>query len=145
MGLLPAIGGRYQFAPGISIGYYEQDLRWERANRTPMQVISAAYPNMKEKDIIKALFRCGVSNEHCKQEIGTLSGGEQSKVKLCRMLLTPVNFLILDEPTNHLDAETKDSLRDALIEFEGGMIVVSHEESFYRDWADDIFNIERCK
>ena len=100
---------------------------------------------MKEKDIIKALFRCGVSNEHCKQEIGTLSGGEQSKVKLCRMLLTPVNFLILDEPTNHLDAETKDSLRDALIEFEGGMIVVSHEESFYRDWADDIFNIERCK
>ena len=145
MGLIPAIGGRYQFAPGISIGYYEQDLRWERANRTPMQVISAAYPNMKEKDIIKALFRCGVSNEHCKQEIGTLSGGEQSKVKLCRMLLTPVNFLILDEPTNHLDAETKDSLRDALIGFEGGMIVVSHEESFYRDWADDIFNIERCR
>ena len=69
----------------------------------------------------------GVKDTHVSQEIRTLSGGEQSKVKLCELLLSPCNLLILDEPTNHLDAEAKEAL---LIKFKGSIILVSHEASF---------------
>ena len=75
------------------------------------------------------------------QEIGTLSGGEQAKVKLCMLVLTPCNMLILDEPTNHLDVEAKEVLKKALKEFEGTIILVSHEESFYKDLATRIVDI----
>lgn len=76
------------------------------------------------------------------QSIRTLSGGEQSKVKLCRMLLKGSNVLILDEPTNHLDAETKDALQSALIKFTGSILLVSHEQSFYQEWADRVLDME---
>jgi len=76
------------------------------------------------------------------REISTLSGGEQSKVKLCSLILSPCNFLILDEPTNHFDSETKLELQNALKEFKGSIILVSHEEKFYRGWVDRVINIE---
>lgn len=63
-------------------------------------------------------------------------------VKLCRLLLAPCNVLILDEPTNHLDAAAKSALRDALAQFAGSMLLVSHEASFYKDWADRIVRLE---
>lgn len=76
------------------------------------------------------------------QEINTLSGGEQSKVKLCKLILKPCNILILDEPTNHLDEDTKEELKKAIKEFKGTVILVSHEESFYKDLKARIINIE---
>ena len=77
------------------------------------------------------------------QAIGTLSGGEQAKVKICLLTLTTCNFLILDEPTNHLDVQAKDSLKKALMNFEGTVLLVSHEEEFYREWTQKVINIER--
>lgn len=82
------------------------------------------------KEIRHHLAACGVKDTHVLQEIRTLSGGEQSKVKLCGLLLSPCNLLILDEPTNHLDAEAKEALQKALIKFKGSIILVSHEASF---------------
>ncbi len=76
------------------------------------------------------------------QEINTLSGGEQSKVKLCKLILKPCNLLILDEPTNHLDEDTKEELKKAIKEFKGTVILVSHEEGFYKDLKARIINIE---
>ena len=76
------------------------------------------------------------------QAIGTLSGGEQTKVKMCLLLMQPYNFLIMDEPTNHLDDETKDGLKRALKTFRGNLILVSHEEGFYDGLADKILNVE---
>ena len=73
------------------------------------------------KEIRHHLVACGVKDTHVSQEIRTLSGGEQSKVKLCGLLLSPCNFLILDEPTNHLDAEAKEALQKALIKFKGAL------------------------
>ncbi|MCH5584347.1 ATP-binding cassette domain-containing protein [Shimazuella sp. AN120528] len=142
MGIIPAIGGHFHFARQVKIGYYEQDLKWENGSWTPMQIISDAFPKLNKKEVFSHLARCGVKDAHVTQEIRSLSGGEQSKVKLCRLLLSPSNFLILDEPTNHLDAEAKDALQQALIAFEGSVILVSHEASFYREWADGILNIE---
>ena len=76
------------------------------------------------------------------QEIQSLSGGEQAKINLCRLMLTPCSLLVLDEPTNHLDQKTKEALQEALINFKGTIILVSHEESFYKKWADQIVNIQ---
>lgn len=72
-----------------------------------------------------------------------LSGGEQEKVKLAKMQFEPANLLFLDEPTNHLDNETKDSLRKSIVNFPGGVIIVSHEQDFFRgDWVDKVVDIE---
>ena len=73
-----------------------------------------------------------------------LSGGEQEKVKLAKMQFEPSNLLFLDEPTNHLDIATKDSLRKAIVEFNGGVIIVSHERDFFRgNWVDKTIDIEK--
>ncbi|PTC10370.1 ABC-F family ATP-binding cassette domain-containing protein [Bacillus wiedmannii] len=142
VGRIPAIAGYFRFSEQIQIGYYEQDLNWDNGAMTPLQIISEQFPKLNVKEIRKHLAQCGVKDKNVSQAISTLSGGEQSKVKLCILILSPCNFLILDEPTNHLDAEAKEALRNALIRFKGSILLVSHEENFHRDWADNIFNIE---
>lgn len=143
MGEIKQISGEYKFSETIkSIGYYEQDLKWENPEDTPLNIISREYPELSPKQVRKYLADCGVKKEHVMQEIGTLSGGEQSKVKLCKLILKPCNLLILDEPTNHLDADTKEELKKAIKEFKGTVILVSHEEAFYKELKARIINIE---
>lgn len=144
VGAIPALSGAFRFSETARVGYYEQDLQWAGGDMTPIGVIHEADPRLTEKEIRSKLAQCGVKNDSARQALRTLSGGEQSRVKLCRLLLFPRNFLILDEPTNHLDAQTKEALRDALTGFQGCVVVVSHEEGFYRDWADEVFAIDRC-
>ena len=76
------------------------------------------------------------------QKIETLSGGEQSKVKLCKLILQPSHLLSLDEPKNHLDADTKEELKKAIKEYKGTVILVSHEEAFYKDLKARVISIE---
>lgn len=143
MGQIPAIQGHYRFSEQVTPGYYEQDLTWHDAGQTPLQIVSVAFPDMVMKEIRKYLARSGISSKHAMQPIGTLSGGEQAKVKLCLLMLQKCNFLIMDEPTNHLDVQAKESLKDALREFPGTVLLVSHEEAFYRDWIQRVINIEK--
>ncbi len=142
VGQIPSIHGHYKFSDQVTIGYFEQDLIWEDTTRTPIQIVSDNYPNMVMKEVRKALAQCGISSKHAMQPIGTLSGGEQAKVKMCLLTLRPCNFLILDEPTNHLDIQAKDALKAALMEFAGTILLVSHEEAFYQEWAQRVINIE---
>ena len=69
-----------------------------------------------------------------------LSGGEAAKVRLCKLMLKKINFLVLDEPTNHLDVEAKDELKKAIREFKGTVLLVCHEPDFYEGWATDIWD-----
>lgn len=140
---IPCISGNFIFSEQIKIGYYEQDLKWENPTKTPLQIMADKYPKLSTKEIRRSLAKCGVKEEHVSRSVSTLSGGEQSKVKLCCMMLSPCNFLILDEPTNHFDAEAKDALQNALKQFKGSIILVSHEEKFYKGWIDKVFNIEK--
>lgn len=140
---IPSLGGCISFGTNIVPGYYEQDLKWDNDEMTPLEIISYAYPKMTIKEVRKHLSQCGVKNNTPMQKIKTLSGGEQSKVKLCLLTLTKCNFLILDEVTNHMDLSTKEALADALISYNGTVILVSHETSFYKDWADRTINIEK--
>lgn len=141
MGRIPNLGGKYQFADTLKIGYYEQEFKWEYPERTPIDIIRMDYPDLPEKEIRKKLAQAGLRGKNTLQEISTLSGGEQAKVNLCKLMIEPYSLLILDEPTNHLDEATKESLKQALIEFKGTIIMVSHEESFYQKWATQIVNI----
>lgn len=143
IGELPAKGGRFHFSDQVTFRYFSQDLRWSDETRTPLQIVGDRYPSLHQKEVRRALARCGILHEHARQAIGTLSGGEQAKVKLCLLTLTPCNFLILDEPTNHLDVQAKTALREALLEFPGTVLLVSHEEAFYRDWADQVIHIKK--
>ncbi|QSX05094.1 ABC-F family ATP-binding cassette domain-containing protein [Sedimentibacter sp. zth1] len=142
VGKIPSISGDFKFTDNVKIAYYEQDLSWNNNTLTPFEIISNSYPMLNKKEIRKNLSMYGVKEEHISRSISTLSGGEQSKVKLCRLLLSEFNFLILDEPTNHFDKETKEALLNAINDFKGSIILVSHEEKFYKDFADKIINIE---
>ena len=71
-----------------------------------------------------------------------LSGGEQAKVRLCKILNSETNILLLDEPTNHLDVDAKEELKRALKAYKGGILIISHEPDFYNDVATDIWNCE---
>ena len=143
VGQIPSMHGHYIFSDQVTIGYFEQDLIWEDTARTPIQIVSDSYPDMVMKEVRKALALCGISSKHAMQPVGTLSGGEQAKVKMCMLTLKPCNFLILDEPTNHLDIQAKEMLKTALAEFAGTVLLVSHEENFYREWAQRIIDIEK--
>lgn len=142
VGEIQALKGDYRFHPQIKIGYFEQEFVWEDKTKTPIQLISDHYPTLNQKQIRSLLATVLLKDNQVVQKLEDLSGGEQSKVKLCLLLQESYNFLILDEPTNHLDKETKKELQNSLKQFEGNIILVSHEASFYEDWIDRIINVE---
>ena len=141
-GEIPAMGGSFRFGERTVVGYYEQELNFEDDSKTPMDYILDEYPRMSVKEVRTALAQCGIMSDHIDRAISTLSGGEQCKVKLCRLTLFPCNFLILDEPTNHLDIEGKNALKNAIRNFKGTVLFVSHDPLFYQDWVDNIFDVE---
>lgn len=145
MGVLPAISGSFRFSDQVYCGYYEQDLLWENGQMTPIDIVAEEKPVLTQKEIRQHLSRCGISRKHALQPIGTLSGGEQAKVKMSLLMLKPCNFLLLDEPTNHMDKQAKEALREAVLAFHGTVLLVSHENTFYRDWADQIIDFEKCE
>ncbi len=129
-GLLPALNGRYRFEPDAAIGYYEQENVWPDPGKTAFAEIKDNFPTMRDREVRAHLARCGLRPEQVMQALGTLSGGEQAKVKLCKLTLREHNLLILDEPTNHLDAAAIAQLREAVLSFEGAVLFVSHSREF---------------
>lgn len=142
VGEIPALKGSFKFGEKTVVGYYEQDLVFGDDQKTPFEYILDLFPKMTVKEVRAALAKCGISAEHIDRSLSTLSGGEQSKVKICRLTLSPCNFLILDEPTNHLDAQAQESLQKAIQNFKGTVLFVSHDPAFYATWADRVIDIE---
>ncbi len=89
-----------------------------------------------------ALARCGLTTKHIESKVQVLSGGEKAKVRLCKLMNRETNLLVLDEPTNHLDVDAKDELKRALKEYNGSVLLISHEPDFYKDIVTDIWNGE---
>lgn len=141
LGIIPPILGTTELDPFISLGYFEQET--VTSDNTALQEIWNEYPGMTNGEVRSALARCGLTSEHISSNMRVLSGGENAKVRLCKLMLKDINLLVLDEPTNHLDVDAKAELKKAISEFKGTVLLVSHEPDFYEDIVTDIWNVEQ--
>ncbi len=142
-GKLPAISGKFKFATACVIEHFEQDNTFLDDNQTPIEFMRGEYPLMGEKELRGALARCGLKGEHMQTPLKRLSGGEQAKTTIARLTLSPANVLILDEPTNHLDVNAVEQLKEAIKEFEGSILFVSHDKHFLKEVADKMLDMEK--
>ncbi|WP_248925608.1 ABC-F family ATP-binding cassette domain-containing protein [Paenibacillus hamazuiensis] len=120
--------------------YFEQEVK--APNMTPIDDVWNEFSSMNQHEVRAALARCGLKNEHITRPISMLSGGEQAKVRLCKLLMRESNWIAFDEPTNHLDVVAKDELKRALKEYKGTIVLVCHEPDFYEDWVTKVWNVE---
>ena len=140
LGYLQPLSGTVQIGERVNPAYFAQE---EFASeQTPLEEVWSLRPDMTQKQIRQALARCGLTEEHILQPLCSLSGGEQTKVRLCELMLTESNVLVLDEPTNHLDIRAKDALKKALMEYEGTVLLVSHEPDFYEEWVTQVWTVQ---
>ncbi|WP_421223496.1 ABC-F family ATP-binding cassette domain-containing protein [Aeromonas enteropelogenes] len=142
-GRLTPLAGELALAPGLKSGYFEQALHWPDPAATPLALVKAAAPGLDDKGARQQLARLGIGGKLAIPPISALSGGEQTRVKLCRLALQPTHLLILDEPTTHLDAGTKAALRQALCDYPGSVLAVCHEPAFVADWPDRVVHIQQ--
>ncbi len=138
--IIPPVSGTVEHDQFLELGYFEQEEN--TTSDTPLQTIWDEFPAMTNAEVRAALARCGLTTEHITSQMRVLSGGENAKVRLCRIMLKNINLLVLDEPTNHLDTDAKEELKRAVKEFKGTVLLVSHEPEFYIDVADEIWNLE---
>ena len=90
-----------------------------------------------------ALAKCGLTTKHIESQVRVLSGGEQAEVRLCKLVNRDTNLLILDEPTNHLDVDAKESLKKALQEYKGSILLICHEPEFYQDVVSQVWDCSK--
>ncbi|MDU4448452.1 MAG: ABC-F family ATP-binding cassette domain-containing protein [Staphylococcus lugdunensis] len=135
------LGGSVTFGANLQIGYYDQKQAEFKSNKTILNYLWDQYPNMNEKDIRAVLGRFLFVQEDVKKIINDLSGGEKARLQLALLMLQRDNVLILDEPTNHLDIDSKEMLEQALQNFEGTIIFVSHDRYFINQLANKVFDL----
>ena len=97
---------------------------------------------MTNAEVRAALAQCGLTTEHITSQMRVLSGGENAKVRICRIMLREINLLVLDEPTNHLDVDAKAELKKALQEYKGSILLICHEPEFYQDIVTTVWNCQ---
>lgn len=144
LGELPTLSGSVSIGDRVHPMYFEQETH-SRVEHTALEEVWSAFPNLTQKEVRQNLARCGLKSEHIFQPLKSLSGGEQTKVRLCRLMLAKSNWLILDEPTNHLDVDTKEALKEALRNYNGTVLVVSHDPDFYEDWVTKVWDVEKWR
>lgn len=140
LGVIPPLSGKISRGDFLYPAYFEQEVK--AANTTPIDEIWNAFPSMDQHQVRAALARCGLKNEHISRPMNQLSGGEQAKVRLCKLLMEESNWILFDEPTNHLDVAAKEELKKALKAYKGTVVLVSHEPDFYKDWVTKEWNVE---
>lgn len=129
------ISGNFKWIDTASVSYLEQDSFFLTSD-TAFAAVHYKYSNLDHTQVMNLLASFGISFEMARRPLNTLSGGEQTKVKLALLKFEYGNVLILDEPTNHLDLNAKEALKNALINYQGTLILVSHEQEFYEDICD---------
>lgn len=139
LGLIPALNGGVELGDYLEIGYFEQEMD-QSVSTTCIEEIWKAFPSFTQYEVRSALAKCGLTTKHIESKVKVLSGGEQAKVRLCKLINKPTNILLLDEPTNHLDVDAKAELKRALSEYKGSILMVCHEPEFYDGLASDVWD-----
>ena len=107
---------------------------------TCIEEIWKEFPAYTQYQVRSALAKCGLTTKHIESQVRVLSGGEQAKVRLCKLINRETNVLLLDEPTNHLDVEAKEELKRALKEYRGSILLICHEPEFYEGVATKVWD-----
>ena len=139
LGLIPPISGSVEQDDYLSIGYFEQEMD-QSISTTCIEEIWKEFPGFTQYEVRSALAKCGLTTKHIESLVKVLSGGEQAKVRLCKLINRDTNILLLDEPTNHLDVDAKTELKRALQEYKGSILMVCHEPDFYEGLATDVWD-----
>jgi ATP-binding cassette subfamily F protein 3 len=138
--------GQVENGHNVNITYFAQNQAEKLdKSKTIYQTVDDIAVGDIRKDLRSILGAFLFSGEDIEKQVGVLSGGERTRLALCQLLLSPSNLLILDEPTNHLDIQSKDVLKDALKQYEGTFIVVSHDREFLNGLTNRIWDIEDQK
>ena len=141
-GRLDALSGSIIQGANLKIGYYDQKQAEFRSNKTILDYVWDQYRHMPEKDVRAVLGRFLFTQDDVQKIINDLSGGEKARLQLALLMLERNNVLILDEPTNHLDIDSKEMLEQALRNFAGTLIFVSHDRYFINELANKVFDLD---
>ena len=139
LGLIPPLSGSVEQGDYLEIGYFEQEMSGDTGNSC-IDEIWKEFPGFTQYEVRSALAKCGLTTKHIESLVKVLSGGEQAKVRLCKLINRDTNILLLDEPTNHLDVDAKDELKRALKAYKGSVLMVCHEPDFYEGLATDVWD-----
>lgn len=140
LGKIDPLNGKTYRGDFLFPSYFEQEVK--AANMTPIDDVWNEFSSMNQHEVRAALARCGLKNEHITRPLNMLSGGEQAKVRLCKLLMRESNWILFDEPTNHLDVVAKEELQRALKEYKGTVVLVCHEPDFYEGWVTKVWDVE---
>ena len=138
---LPALDGELQIGTNVFFGYYDQQQADLTSNKTVLKELWDEYPFKNEKDIRTVLGNFLFSGDDVLKIVSSLSGGEKARLALAKLMLQKANFLILDEPTNHLDLDSKEILENALIDYPGTILFVSHDRYFINRIASKVIEL----
>lgn len=139
LGLIKPLSGEVELGDNLLIGYFEQEVSHDNKT-TCIEEIWQEFPAFSQFEVRAALAKCGLTTKHIESLVRVLSGGEQAKVRLCKLINRETNILLLDEPTNHLDVDAKDELKRALQEYKGSILLICHEPEFYHDVVDQVWD-----
>ena len=139
LGLVPSLSGTVELGDYLEIGYFEQEADPNNTS-TCIEEIWKEFPSYTQYQVRSALAKCGLTTQHIESQVRVLSGGEQAKVRLCKLINRETNVLLLDEPTNHLDVDAKAELKRALTEYKGSILLICHEPDFYEGLADQVWD-----
>ncbi|MCB7319206.1 ABC-F family ATP-binding cassette domain-containing protein [Lacrimispora sp. 210928-DFI.3.58] len=139
LGLTPSLSGSVELGDYLSIGYFEQEMAPGNTT-TCLEEIWKEFPSYTQYQVRSALAKCGLTTKHIESQVRVLSGGEQAKVRLCKLINRETNVLLLDEPTNHLDVDAKEELKRALKAYKGSILLICHEPEFYEGLATDVWD-----
>ena len=142
LGLVKPISGKCDLGENLSVGYFEQEGRPDNKT-TCIEEIWEEFPSYTQYEVRAALAKCGLTTKHIESQVRVLSGGEQAKVRLCKLVNKETNVLMLDEPTNHLDVDAKEELKRALQEYRGTLLLICHEPEFYRDVVNGVWDCSK--
>ena len=135
--------GRIVFGTGVKIGYFDQTLAELSSNKTALDEVWDSYRQLSETEIRSALALFLFKGDDVYKSMSSLSGGEKARIALLKLMLSKANFLVLDEPTNNLDIKSRQALEDALNEYDGTMLIVSHDRYFINSLATRILHLKK--
>lgn len=138
---LAPLAGSIRYGTNVQIGYYDQEQAKLSSNKSVLKELWDEWPLMNEKDIRTVLGRFLFSGEDVDKAVSSLSGGEKARLALAKLMMQKANFLILDEPTNHLDLDSKEVLENALIDYPGTLLFVSHDRYFINRIATKVVEL----